>query len=873
MRPLELQLEGFTSFRNAQRIDFAPLDLFAITGPTGAGKSSLLDAMTFALYGLTLRSGKIAGEVVSQGAQALKVSFRFAVRGGEYRATRTWRYRPSTPETKVLLEKKGGSGWETVESRALAAQKAIETLLGMDFDTFTRVIVLPQGQFDAFLKGDPAKRRELLRQLAGLDVFERMRQAASERLRSAKARREALDHQLGGLGVPEAEKVAEAEAALAACERERPAAEAEAAGARRTLEDAERLVSAWERLERARAELQTLLLEGAGLGQLREKLAGAEKATPLEPRFAALQEARVHWKRTRSERDAASARRAEAEAAEAEALARQAASQPLLAERATALEAQAAALAKAEGLASTLAGARAEAEAAARAAAQRDGELGEARSAADRHERALPEGERAFTEAQAAFERAEADLAEAERQEREQARLQAALAIAHGLHAGDDCPVCGGVFERAPDAPGAPDLDAASKALAAAKARFEGGRRALAAAEGQLRDTRAALELARAKAQHAEAAASDARATLAGRKEALDRLELAVRELLGDRRPDELKRAHAAETAALKGEQEAVARAVSEAGARRIEAEAALRTHAEGLAFAERQGKAAAGAWAEALEAAGWTEAEFQAACAPASDQAAWRARLNDFATRRSALEATIRELGETLGERVAEPGAIAIARAALAAAEARLAALRERENAERGFLAVAREKLAQAAELAAERERAGADERVWLVLSRDLKADAFQDYVLEHLQLELVSRASALLAELTESRYALAVVDNAFVVEDHWNGGERRPVRTLSGGETFAASIAMALALSEKLAAGAELGALFLDEGFGTLDPETLEAVTQVLETLRQNDRMIGVITHVRALGERLPTQLAIRKEPGGAVVSVVTA
>ena len=94
MRPLELAIEGFTSFRSAQRIDFSPLDLFAITGPTGAGKSSILDAMTFALYGLTMRTGKQASELVSQGATELKVLLRFTVRGSEYRITRTWRYRP-----------------------------------------------------------------------------------------------------------------------------------------------------------------------------------------------------------------------------------------------------------------------------------------------------------------------------------------------------------------------------------------------------------------------------------------------------------------------------------------------------------------------------------------------------------------------------------------------------------------------------------------------------------------------------------------------------------------------------------------------------------------------------------------------------------
>ena len=82
------------------------------------------------------------------------------------------------------------------------------------------------------------------------------------------------------------------------------------------------------------------------------------------------------------------------------------------------------------------------------------------------------------------------------------------------------------------------------------------------------------------------------------------------------------------------------------------------------------------------------------------------------------------------------------------------------------------------------------------------------------------------LLRELTEQRYALKYDDKEYYVEDRWSGGEARRVQTLSGGETFATSLSLALALSEKLSGGAKLGSLFIDEGFGTLDAETLESV-----------------------------------------------
>jgi exonuclease SbcC len=103
--------------------------------------------------------------------------------------------------------------------------------------------------------------------------------------------------------------------------------------------------------------------------------------------------------------------------------------------------------------------------------------------------------------------------------------------------------------------------------------------------------------------------------------------------------------------------------------------------------------------------------------------------------------------------------------------------------------------------------------------------------------------------------------------VIDHADADSRRSVRTLSGGETFQASLALALALSSQMsslsaAGGARLDSIFLDEGFGTLDPETLDVVATTLETLAQDDRMVGVITHVAALAERVPVRFQVSRD-----------
>jgi exonuclease SbcC len=101
MRPIRLELKGFTAFRDEQRIDFEGLDLFAVSGQTGSGKSSLLDAMTYALFGYVERVGKQVGQLVSQGQPRMAVKLEFAVGDDRYRVTR------STPSargaTKILL--------------------------------------------------------------------------------------------------------------------------------------------------------------------------------------------------------------------------------------------------------------------------------------------------------------------------------------------------------------------------------------------------------------------------------------------------------------------------------------------------------------------------------------------------------------------------------------------------------------------------------------------------------------------------------------------------------------------------------------------------------------------------------------------------
>jgi len=160
--------------------------------------------------------------------------------------------------------------------------------------------------------------------------------------------------------------------------------------------------------------------------------------------------------------------------------------------------------------------------------------------------------------------------------------------------------------------------------------------------------------------------------------------------------------------------------------------------------------------------------------------------------------------------------------------------------------------------------------------LEQHLNAPKFPRWLLTAAFDRLVAGASTVLHELSNGQYTFQ--RNAkfeFDVVDHGNAGETRTAKTLSGGETFLASLALALALSEQiadLAAGtARLESIFLDEGFGSLDGETLVTVATAIEELSTQGRTVGIVTHVTDLAERVPVRFKVSKTAATAVVERV--
>ena len=199
MRPLRLKLSGFTCFREETLVNFDDLDLFAIEGPTGSGKSTLLDALTYTLYGQTPRlGGRGLDALLSPGLEQMLASLEFEVGANTYRATRTLVKKASRVEPQVRVERLSGGNWKQLPEteKIKEAGAALERIVGLDYDSFTRAVMLPQGAFDTFLRGDASKRRRLLVNLLGLDRIERMQKEAGQRSRDAEREQTGIELRL-----------------------------------------------------------------------------------------------------------------------------------------------------------------------------------------------------------------------------------------------------------------------------------------------------------------------------------------------------------------------------------------------------------------------------------------------------------------------------------------------------------------------------------------------------------------------------------------------------------------------------------------------------------------------------------------------------
>ena len=191
MRPQKLSLKNFMPFRVTgdlvHEVDFSQLDLFSITGPMASGKSAVIDAMVWCLYGRTARYGADSKGVISTGEQTCEVALDFTLGPRWFRAVRR-----TGKITDSGLSEREGEEWIQDVSGSARLTGRIEELLGLDFDSFTKTVILPQGRYAEFLTSEPKKRRELLAKILELGVYSRVADQAKLVAAREKTRAETL---------------------------------------------------------------------------------------------------------------------------------------------------------------------------------------------------------------------------------------------------------------------------------------------------------------------------------------------------------------------------------------------------------------------------------------------------------------------------------------------------------------------------------------------------------------------------------------------------------------------------------------------------------------------------------------------------------
>ena len=488
------------------------------------------------------------------------------------------------------------------------------------------------------------------------------------------------------------------------------------------------------------------------------------------------------------------------------------------------------------------------------------------------------------TEGKAAKTRREKTEAEYD----EAARVAPAAALRPHLHVGEACPVCEQTVAVLPPP------------ITGELAKLKAARDKAAAFHEQLREVytgqHTTLKTLETRLEGAAERVSRAQDDLDNRVKHLDELA----EKLGEREPSPLRAKLVARQrsllaglagtilektqgldpeaahAALTKERARIEAAVKGAQTAFYTAERSTdRLTAEAFSIGERLGEAvnsqaqADKVFAELLSRTSFSGPEaLRAAALPAERQKVLSEKTERYAHDVEQLTRQDVGLGARLAGKTLEPGALDAARSEQAQTETRLGEVQTRLGELGGELARLEEQLETAKRLRKKRGELEKTAALYGTLARDLMVNQFPAYMLERVQAELAQRASDILKTVTEGRYDLFFHGDEYVVLDAWTGSERS-AKTLSGGESFITSLALALALSDTLAGNTSLGALFLDEGFGTLDAETLESVCKVLESLTAHGRMVGVITHVAALTERLPDRLLVRKGPEGSVVT----
>lgn len=880
MKIHRLQITGFGPFAGTEELDFDALEkagLFLLTGPTGSGKTTVLDAITFALYGRLPRSGGKQPDPASDyrdPSLTPRVVMEATIGGNRLRIDRVPKHlRPAKrgggltqDGNTVVVDELTGGEWKTISTAIKEADADLEQRIGMDANQFSQVVMLPQGEFATFLRASVNERRALLERLFPTqdlayveDWLKRRSQEAAkakndqlERITHCLVAGDAVVEGLTGddgepvAGRPEAidgelipawrdsisDLLGRRRAAAAETEKKVAAVQAKAEGSYNDLAKRADLIEKRKLAEERRAAL----LAEADVQKARvATIEAAERARTVSP-LARIARTRQEERR-RIEADAGrigERLRADPAITDLDPDTLEAQLATLRTEATTLVNFEEKELVEKRGLAANV--------------KSFTGELGVLAGTSDGMGAELAAAERALTAAEEDTRSVKTRHIEI----RNARTAGMAAELAGRLEPGAPCMVCGSTEHPSPavaleHAPTEADEKAAEKAVPEAERREASARTARDEIASRLNARRARLE-------------AD--------------LESATKAL-----------------AALTEREQSLLNGAATIGERRQRVEATAELIEEGLASGQRVARAVEG-HEQAVKAAereaaenGFDSVEAAAeAMLPDADLGSMKAASD---AHREGIATVTHQLteGELATVDPAEVVPLEDARTELEAARAAhreaFAALSAREDQLKRFATQCEPLPALLEELIPlSEEAARAGELSNLANGKNRYKMELSIYVLAARLKQVIEAANRRLEPMSNGQYQLVysgelIGGNAasglgIQVLDAFTSQVRETV-TLSGGESFYASLALALGLAEVVqreTGGRKIETLFIDEGFGTLDPETLDQVMNEIDKLRENGRTVGLVSHVEELRNRIPAQIRVSKGRDGSSI-----
>lgn len=887
MRPVSVRFKCFGPYMQEQYVNFEELErdgIFLICGETGAGKTTILDAMCYALYGKSsggLRGGlEVMRCALADSDDDTLVEFVFDSGGKRYRFTRSLKYKTEKNKKSRNLndyhncmELDGDREIPIIEKEQdrYVTQKAQE-LIGLDYDQFRQVIILPQGQFERLLVSDSEHKEEILVSLFHAQRWQKIASEVYERVNARdtklKEERRNMDAQLHQYGCENLTQLEEK------CEQQRKA-----------LEDLlSRTQQAEQALEAAKQEKEKAILENEKFQELNRRqthlnalesqqpyyareeavLADADQAESIRPQYQQYQTACAAVQRAAKTLEDA---------------------QTTLQKKQKALEEVLQTQQKHEKDRGAMDNSRQQilqlqnARQAYEVLEERKAAVNAARMLLKTAQQKAEEAQKVFDQRSAALQKAvdgQNAAISGYQNIQEQYLLGIGATLARELKPGEPCPVCGSTEHPQPAQQEQTHVteadmnralkfmndagEAVSKALNSRTAAEQEKQRAEQALAEAMRQT----DVARTAYDEALSHRLEGIETEQQRADQLNLLQKKVQQY------DMAERELQTKLTGAMGAQEA-AQQMADAAKRDLEQTQSVCEENQTL-------------WQQALAASGLETLQRYLAADMEPEEKQRRSRqLHQFrgqlVSARKAVDEQLQEVadktapdlqGVTAQQTEAE-------NSHRSCVTAQTLAAKQLEDMTRSF-----EKLSEQLQVY-EAQRAVVESD--LLFARRLRGDSgvgLQRYVLGVMMTSVTVEANRLLAGVYRGRYRLYRTDEISgrkkkggleleVYDSHTN--QRRSVTTLSGGEKFLVSLSLAIGLSTVVQAqggGIRLEAMFIDEGFGSLDRESVTDALDVLQGVRRGSGIVGIISHVEQLEEVIPTRLEITKGKKGSMCTL---